>query len=128
MEKNKVKVLIDGAEYTLVTAESAEYVQRVAVRVDKKIKDIKRENPQLTNAMIAMLAAINMSDEYIKLEDVTDNLRKQVADYASSEGKLLAALDERSQKTAQLEKEVQNLKIELAKCSSQSSGQGYRKY
>ena len=65
MEKNKVKVLIDGAEYTLVTAETAEYVQRVAVRVDKKIKDIKRENPQLTNVMIAMLAAINLSDEYI---------------------------------------------------------------
>ncbi len=128
MEKNKVKVLIDGAEYTLVTAESAEYVQRVAVRVDKKIKDIRQENPQLTNVMIAMLAAINLSDEYIKLEDVADNLRKQVSDYASSEGKLLAALDERSQKAAQLEKEVQNLKIELARCSSQGSAQNYRKY
>lgn len=128
MEKNKVKVLIDGAEYTLVTAETAEYVQRVAVRVDKKIKDIKRENPQLTNVMIAMLAAINLSDEYIKLEDATDNLRKQVSDYANSESKLLAALDERSQKAAQLEKEVQNLKIELARCSSHGGGQNHRKY
>ncbi|MBQ9757955.1 MAG: cell division protein ZapA [Clostridia bacterium] len=128
MEKNKVKVLIDGAEYTLVTAETAEYVQRVAVRVDKKIKDIKRENPQLTNVMIAMLAAINLSDEYIKLEDATDNLRKQVSDYANNESKIMAALDERSQKATQLEKEVQNLKIELARCSSQNGGQNYRKY
>ncbi len=128
MEKNKVKVLIDGAEYTLVTAETAEYVQRVAVRVDKKIKEIRQENPQLTNVMIAMLAAINLSDEYIKLEDAMDNLRKQVSDYASSEGKLLAALDERSQKAAQLEKEVQNLKIELARCGTHGSGQNYRKY
>ena len=44
MEKNKVKVLIKGQEYTLVTAESAEYVQRVAVRVDKTLAAIAEGN------------------------------------------------------------------------------------
>ena len=128
MEKNKVKVLINGAEYTLVTAEPAEYVQKVAVRVDRKLKEIKKENPQLTNVMTAMLAAINLSDEYIKLEDAMDNLRKQVTEYSANEGKLSAALDERTARVSELEKEVQNLKIELAKCSSSNYNSSHRKY
>ena len=98
MEKNKVRVIINGAEYTLVTAEPAEYVQRVAVRVDRKIREIKKESPQLTNIMATLLTAINLSDEYIKLEDSMDNLRKQITDYAKNEGKLSAALDERTAK------------------------------
>ena len=128
MEKNKVKVLINNTEYTLVTAEPAEYVQRVAVKVDKKIKEIQSEYPQLTNVMSAMLTAINLSDEYIKLEDATDNLRKQVADYAKNEMKLTAALDERTAKVGELEKAVQELKIELARCGAKSQSSGYRKY
>ncbi len=128
MEKNKVKVLINNAEYTLVTAEPAEYVQRVAVKVDKKLKEIKKDNPQLTNVMAAMLTAINLSDEYIKLEDATDNLRKQVADYAKSESKLTAALDDRTAKVEQLEKMVQELKIELARWGGKTQSPGYKKY
>ncbi len=120
MEKNKVKVLINNAEYTLVTAEPAEYVQRVAVKVDKKLKEIIKENPQLTNVMAAMLTAINLSDEYIKLEDSADNLRKQVADYSKNETKLIAALDDRTAKVEELEKTVQELKIELARWGGKS--------
>lgn len=127
MEKNKVKVLINGAEYTLVSAESPEYVQRVAVRVDRKLSEIKSENPQLTNVMAAMLTAINLSDEYIKLEDSSDNLRKQVAEYAKNETKLSAALDERTQMVKKLEEQVQELRIELARLSGKNSGSGYRK-
>ncbi len=127
MEKNKVKVLINNAEYTLVTAEPAEYVQRVAVKVDKKLKEIQKEYPQLTNVMAAMLTAINLSDEYIKLEDVADNLRKQVADYAKNETKLTAALDDRTAKVAELEKNVQELKIELARWGGRSQSPGYKK-
>lgn len=127
MEKNKVKVLINGAEYTLVSAEPAEYVQRVAIRVDRKLSEIKSENPQLTNVMAAMLTAINFSDEYIKLEDSSDNLRKQVAAYAKNESKLSAALDERTQRVKELESQVQELKIELARISGKNSGTSYRK-
>ncbi|MBQ7959972.1 MAG: cell division protein ZapA [Clostridia bacterium] len=127
MEKNKVKVLINGAEYTLVSAEPAEYVQRVAIRVDRKLSEIKSENPQLTNVMAAMLTAINFSDEYIKLEDSSDNLRKQVAAYAKNESKLSAALDERTLRVKELESQVQELKIELARISGKNTGTGYRK-
>ena len=127
MEKNKVRVIINGSEYTLVTSEPAEYVQTVAIRVDRKLKEIKKEAPQLTNSMAALLTAINLSDEYIKLEDATDNLRKQVAEYAKNEAKLVAALDERNSKVNELEKTVQELKIEIARRDGNHNS-GYRKY
>ncbi len=109
MEKNKVKVLIDGAEYTLVTAEPAEYVQRVAIRVDRKVKEIKREHPELTNSMVAMLVAINLSDEYIKLDDTADNLRKQIADYVKNEKLYSSMLNDRNKRIAELESVIAEL-------------------
>ena len=127
MEKKKIKVLIGGTEYTLVTSECEEYVQKVAIRVDRKLKEIKRESPQLTNAMAALLAAINLSDEYIKLEDSMDNLRKQIAEYSKNENRLTSALDERSSRVKALEEKVQELKIELARHEGGKYGSSFRK-
>ncbi len=110
MEKNKVKVLIDGAEYTLVTSEPAEYVQRVAIRVDRKVKEIKREYPELTNSMVAMLVAINLSDEYIKLDDTADNLRSQIAEYVKNEKLYSSLLNDRNKRIAELESVIAELK------------------
>ena len=127
MEKKKIKVFIGGTEYTLVTSECEEYVQKVAIRVDRKLKEIKRESPQLTNAMAALLAAINLSDEYIKLEDSMDNLRKQIAEYSKNENRLTSALDERSSRVKVLEEKVQELKIELARHEGGKYGSPFRK-
>lgn len=110
MEKSKVKVLINGAEYTLVTQESPEYVQKVAVRVDRKFKDIRREHPALTNNMVAILTAINMTDENIKLEEASENMRKQIAEYAKNEKIYSSMLSERNKRIAELESMVINKK------------------
>ena len=117
MEKNKVVVRINSTDYTLVTPEEPEYVQRVAILVDKKMAEISEHNPHLSTAMLAMLTSINLSDDYLKLEDGTDNLRKQVADYSKSEKQMKTKLDEAEKRTEELVKEVQRLKIELAKHS-----------
>ena len=84
-------------------------------------KEIKKENPQLTNTMAAMLAAINLSDEYIKLVDSMDNLRKQVAEYAKNESKLSAALDDRTARVKALEETVQELRLEVARLGGNAS-------
>ena len=110
MEKNKVKVLINGTEYTLVTSEPAEYVQKVAIRVDRKFKEIKRNHPALTNNMVAILTAINMTDEYIKMEESSDNLRKQIADYAKNEKLYSSMLSERNKRIAELESMITKAK------------------
>lgn len=120
MEKKKVKVLINGAEYTLVTAEEPEYVQRVAVKVDKTLTEISAANPRLSTAMLAMLTSINLADELIRLEDSADNLRKQVSDYSKSEIQLSTQVSEKAAQIKELEQKIHDLQIELAKSSARN--------
>ena len=120
MEKKKVRVLIGGAEYTLVTAEPAEYVQRVAVRVDKVMSEIAQGNKRLSTAMLAMLTSINLADALIRLEDSADNLRDQIADYTKTEIQLSTQVSEKTARIAELEKTVQELQIELARSNARS--------
>ena len=118
MEKNKVKVIINNTEYTLVTPEKPEYVQRVAILVDKKIAEITEVNPHLSTAMTAMLSAINLADDFLKNEDSADNLRNQVAEYSKSNKSMNSDITEKNKHIKELEKEVERLKIALAKAES----------
>ncbi len=120
MEKKKVKVLINGAEYTLVTHEPAEYVQRVAVRVDKALSEIAKADKTLSTAMLAMLTSINLADELIRQEDNADNLRKQVAESLKNETQLSAQVSQQTARIRELEENIQELKIELAKCNART--------
>ncbi len=120
MEKKKVKVLINGAEYTLVTEEPAEYVQRVAVRVDRVLSEIAQSDKKLSTAMLAMLTSINLADELIRLEDSADNLRDKVAEYSKNEIHLSTLVSEKTVRIDELEKKVQELQIELAKSTARS--------
>lgn len=115
MEKNKVNVKINKTDYTLVTGEEPEYVQRVAILVDKKISEITANNPHLSTAMSAMLTAINIADDYLKNEDSADNLRTEFSDYSKKLKELGNELEEKNKEIQKLEKEVQELKISLAK-------------
>ncbi len=47
MESKKVEVKINNIEYTLVTNEPEEYVQRVALLVNKRMNEISEGSPQL---------------------------------------------------------------------------------
>ena len=120
MEKKKVKVLINGAEYTLVTAENPEYVQRVAVRVDKTLSEISQANKKLSTAMLAMLTSINLADELVRLEDSADNLRRELADYSKSEIQLSTQVNEKTERIKELEETVHKLQIELAKSTARN--------
>ena len=115
MEKNKVKVIINNTEYTLVTPEKPEYVQRVAILVDKKIAEITEVNPHLSTAMTAMLSAINLADDFLKNEDSADN---QIAEYSKGNKSMEYDITEKNGRIKELEKEVERLKIALAKAES----------
>ena len=120
MEKQRVKVLINGTEYTLVTAEPAEYVQRVAIRVDRALAEIGRDNGHLSTAMLSMLTSINLADQLLRTEDAADNLRKEITEYSKKKIELNARLTEKTSKVDALERKVQELQIELAKSNARN--------
>lgn len=67
--KNRIIVKIMGHEYTIKSDDTREYMQRVANLVDDRMKDISESNKSLSTAMISVLTALNISDDYVKLVD-----------------------------------------------------------
>lgn len=78
MEKNKTKIKIGGIEYTISGYETEEYMHQVATYVDKKMNEIKQKCFSLDSAMIAVLTAVNIADENLKLYDRVDELEKEI--------------------------------------------------
>ncbi len=76
MGENKIKttVRIGGVDYPMSGFESEEYMHRVAILVDRKISDIERAFPALSSSQAAVLAAINLADEVLKLREENEAL------------------------------------------------------
>ena len=77
MAKNKTIVNIGHHEYTLMGEESTEYIHRVAIFVDRRMREIMDNAVSVSDTMLAMLTAINIADEHIKLLDEVEQLREE---------------------------------------------------
>lgn len=78
MEKTKTVVSIGGKEYTICGTDSAEYIHRVALKVNGKLEELKRANPDLNNVQLAMLTSLNIADDYMKTHDELQNAKKEM--------------------------------------------------
>jgi len=78
MEKVKTVVKIAGKEYTMAGYESEEYIHKVAIYVDRKMGEVERHSSNLSTNMIAVLTAVNIADELLKLQEQYERLK---ADY-----------------------------------------------
>lgn len=91
--QNKVTVTIDDQEYNLVASEDAAYMKKVAEHVDAKIKEV-RQGGKISGTDAAVLAALNMADEYFKSLDAAENLRAQIKECLEESKKLNLELSE----------------------------------
>ena len=67
IEKTRTVVNIGGKEYAMAGAESEEYIHRVAIHVDRKMNELKQSYININAAELAVLTAVNIADEFIKL-------------------------------------------------------------
>lgn len=67
-KKSKVTVDIYGESYALKGTSDAAYIQRVADMLNERMKEIAKVNPRLSSNKIAVLAALNIADDYLRLE------------------------------------------------------------
>ena len=72
--KNKVVVTISGRDYTMVAVEDEAYVRRCASHVDAQLREIN--SSRLSQADAAVLAAMNIADQYFKEQEAAENLRR----------------------------------------------------
>ena len=107
MENKKVEVKINNVEYTLLTNESEEYVQRVALLVNKRMAQIQEGNKQLSTAMTAVLTSINIADELLKNEGVLDNIRLELKRYMEEAQRSGEELEAKKLEVEKLKEDVQ---------------------
>ncbi len=77
-DKNKVTVKIMDRDYTLVSEDSREHMQRVANYVDDKMRETFNSNKKLSMSMIGVLTALNVADELHKVINEKDELEKRI--------------------------------------------------
>ncbi len=77
---NKVTVRIFGKDYPLRSEDSREYIQRLALYVDDKMRETMDKNDKLSNSMIAVLTALNIADEYHKMKSDYEEMKKRFDD------------------------------------------------
>ena len=78
VQKTKTMVKIAGREYTIRALESEEYIHSVAIYVNRKMESIDKSQSGLSTSMVAVLTAINLGDEVLKLQSEVEALQKQI--------------------------------------------------
>jgi cell division protein ZapA len=73
-EINKIKAVIYGQDYQIKGKASVDHLRLVAMLVDHKMHEIGDGNPRLDLNRVAVLAAVNVADEYLKLRQEYEEL------------------------------------------------------
>ena len=90
--KNRVRVNIYGEEYTVRADGDEEYIREVAGYVDRKMRQIADKVPNKSPARIAILAALNITDEYLAEKRKQEEGQSDIEERASS---IITLLDEK---------------------------------
>lgn len=91
--KNRITVNVAGQEYTLVAAEDDSYIRRVAAHVDAQVRQVM-DGGKISIADSAMLAALNIADQYFKEVEAAENLRRQLKEYLDDSARVKLELSE----------------------------------
>jgi len=85
-QKSKVtiKVKIYGKEYSIRSSKDTEYVEEVARYVDNKMTDVDRSGVSSSPVQVAVLAAMNITDEFFELKQGGSTTVKDVEERAKS--------------------------------------------
>jgi cell division protein ZapA len=67
--KRAVDVEIMGQKFTVSSDADENYIRNVALYVDEKTQEVMRAARPLANFNVAMLAALNIADEYHRLKE-----------------------------------------------------------
>ena len=79
-EQKKTRTTVDiyGQQYSIVGSESTSFIRLVASIVDDKMRDISEKNPTLDISKLAVLTAVNVVHDYIKLKDELESLQEKI--------------------------------------------------
>ncbi len=82
MATGQVRVNIFGSEYTLISDSDENYVKEIAQYIDQKMREIDKNQSIRSTAKVAILAALNITDELFQERLYRQKLMKQLDEEA----------------------------------------------
>ncbi|GGB03758.1 cell division protein ZapA [Macrococcus hajekii] len=76
--KNRITVSIYDQHYTIVGQDEPSHIRYVAGLVDERLREISRYNSGLDTSRKAVLTAVNIMDDYVKLKEDYERLLHQL--------------------------------------------------
>ncbi len=77
MEKRRIVIRVAGRDYTVLSYDTEEYMQRVAQTVDRQISDIATAT-RVAQSDAAVLTCLSFCDELLKAQDENRHLRAEL--------------------------------------------------
>ncbi len=96
MEKIRTTVRIAGRDYAMASYDSEAHVQRVAHYVDRKMTELGLAT-RLPQQQLAVLTALNVTDDMLKAHDEANRLRKEIGELRAEIDALREKLDVRTE-------------------------------
>lgn len=100
MTRKKIGVNIFDTEYVMVAEKPEEYIQGLAERVDKIMREIARSNFRYNSTMVAVLTALNLADSLQKLQEDYDDASTKLS---SIQGEMQRPFEELNELRQELE-------------------------
>jgi cell division protein ZapA len=88
-EKSTEKVEIFGQEYKIKGVGNPQYIHKIAGYVDKKMREIAHSSGIMSQSRIAILAALNITDELYQVREAREKAEQELGLQAAKLGELL---------------------------------------
>jgi cell division protein ZapA len=96
-EPQSIRVVIYDQEYFMRGDLNQEYIQKLAQYLDTKMRSIAERTRTVDTLRVAMLAALNVADEYHQLkaryEEATQNMDQKIGEYTNALDEILKGSD-----------------------------------
>ena len=100
-QKTRVTVRIAGKDYTIASYDPPAYVNRVAAYVDRKMNELSLAT-RLPAGQLAVLTAVNATDDMMKSRDEIDRLRREIEALRDDAERMKLELSARDQEIERL--------------------------
>lgn len=90
MKDDKVQVTVKVLDevYTIRGDEDSQYIFQLAEMVDERMRDVRQQDPYLTHGQVAVLGALNIADQYMKLKRDYEELMELLTNTDNSSERL----------------------------------------
>ncbi|MBO4331335.1 MAG: cell division protein ZapA [Oscillospiraceae bacterium] len=117
---NRITITLGGKPYTVITDESEDYVQALAIYADAKFLEQRSYIRSKLDA--ALMALITVTDEYTRANERAESAAQQIQGRLEDATKARLEVSELRRELAAREKEIASLRSRLARFTG---GAGY---